>query len=62
MAMKPFFDDAAIMDIVDFVSYDSDEDMGRELWKADPDFYMDCADERDIELVFDFLGCLDASV
>lgn len=38
----------------------SEEELFPDLWTDDPDFYMDCADMRDIELMLDQAGCLDA--
>ncbi len=60
--MTMTFSYEVVGEIADLIGIISEDDIGYEFFNLDPDLYLDCADLRDIELVLEFFGCIDADV
>lgn len=50
------------IDLLDFFGRLSDDDVGWELWLSSPDEFLDRCDDRNIQLLLDMVGCLDAKL
>lgn len=50
------------IDLLDFFYWIPGEDVGLWLWNSDPDEFITKCEVRDLELLLDFSGCLDAKL
>ena len=50
------------VDLLDFLSWLSAENMVPTLWECGPDAVMSGCERRDLELLLDLTGCLDAKL